>query len=81
MSAREGIQYVEALGQSIPEGNCARNNITHGPGKPLCVGMVELTATMVYNWRVLRWSSPQRERKEHSLHLFVESLRAHRASG
>eukprot|EP00974_Lingulodinium_polyedra_P096731 9375638-Lingulodinium_polyedra.AAC.1 len=45
-SARAGIQAVEALGQSIHEGSCARNNRTHGPNNPLCGGMVELTATM-----------------------------------
>ena len=43
--------------------------------------MVGLSATVVYNWRVLWWSLPQVQRKEHILHLFVESLRAHRALG
>ena len=43
--------------------------------------MVGLCATVVYNWRVLWWSLPQVERKEHVLNLFVKSFCAHRASG
>ena len=39
-----------------------------------------LSATVVYNWRVL-WYLPQVQRKEHILHMFVERLRAHRARG
>ncbi len=43
--------------------------------------MSGLTATMVYNWRVLWWSLPHVQRKEHLLRMFVNSLRDHRASG
>ena len=76
-----GIQSVEALSQSLHEGACARHNKSHGPGNPHCEGMTRLTATMVYNWRVLWWSLPKVQRKEHVLQMFVKSLRAHRASG
>ena len=43
--------------------------------------MAGLTATMVYNWRVLWWSLPQVQRTEHVLYMCVKSLRAHRTSG
>ena len=76
-----GIQSVEALSQSLHEGACARHNKSHGPGNPHCEGMTGLTATMVYNWRVLWWSLPKVQRKEHMLQMFVKSLRAHRAKG
>ena len=72
---------MEALSQSLHEGCCARHKTTHGPGKPQCGGMAGLTATMVYNWRVLWWSLPKVQRKEHLLHMFVKSLRARRTSG
>ena len=76
-----GIQSVEALSQSLHEGACARHNTSHGPGNPHCEGMAGLTATMVYNWRVLWWSLPKVQRKEHMLQMYVKSLRAHRAEG
>ena len=76
-----GIETVEALSQVLQEGDCARHKKTHGPSNPHCEGMAGLTATMVYNWRVLWWSLPKVERKEHLLHMFVKSLGAHRASG
>ena len=76
-----GIQSVEALTQSLHEGTCERHNKSHGPGNPHCQGMSGLTATMVYNWRVLWWSLPKVQRKEHVLQMFVVDLRAHRARG
>ena len=81
LSVCTGIQSVEGLSISISEGDCARHSRNHGPGNPQCEGMTGLTPTMVYNWRVLWWSLPQVQRKEHLLHMFVNSLRAHRASG
>ena len=81
LEACHGIQSVEALSRSLHEGNCARHNKTHGPGNPHCEGMAGLTATMVYNWRVLWWSLPKVQRKEHLLRMYVKSLRAHKASG
>ena len=40
-----------------------------------------MSATVVHNWRVLWCSLPQVQRKEHILHVFVESLGAHRTLG
>ena len=81
MTVCSGIRSVEALSIAINDGDCSRHGRAHGPGNEHCQGMAGLTATMVYNWRVLWWSLPQIPRKEHLLHMFVNSLRAHRASG
>ena len=81
LSVCTGIQTVEALSQSLHEGFCGRHKTTHGPGNPHCEGMAGLTAIMVYTWRVLWWSLPKVQRKEHMLQMFVKSLRAHRAKG
>ena len=75
------ILSVEALCRSLHEGSCARHNTSHVPGHPCCEGMAGLTATMVYNWRVLWWSLPKVQRKEHVLQMFVKSLRAHSQGG
>ena len=40
-----------------------------------------MSATVVYKWRVLLRLLPQLQRKQHIVHVLVESLRAHRASG
>ncbi len=64
----------------LSEGSCARHQKDHGPAKPQCGGMVGLTTTMVYNWRLLWWSLSWTQRKEHVLLLYVQSLRAHRAT-
>ena len=81
LSTCTGIQSVAVLDRLLDEGNCAKHNKDHGAENPHCRGMAGLSANMVYNWRVLWWSLPKVQRKEHVLHLFVNSLRAHRASG
>ena len=81
MSVCAGMQSVAVLSQTLDEGNCARHNKAHGPGNAHCRGMAGLSANMVYNWRVLWWSLPLVQRREHVLHFFVSSLHAHRASG
>ena len=40
-----------------------------------------MSATVAHTWRVLLWPLPRAQCKEHILHAFVESLRAHRALG
>ena len=81
LSVCTGIQSLEVLDRLLDEGGCGRHNRVHGPGNPHCGGMAAFTPTMVYNWRVLWWSLPWVQRKEHLLHFFVNSLRTHRASG
>ncbi len=75
-----GISTEAALERLLSEGSCAWHQKDHGPGNPQCGGMVGLTATMVYNWRLLWWSSSWTQRREHVLLLYVQSLRAHRAA-
>ena len=74
------ILSVEALCRSLHEGSCARHNTSHVPGHLCCEGVAGLTATMVYNWRVLWWSLPKVQRKEHMLRMFAKSLRDHKAN-
>ena len=81
LSTSSGIQSLESLSKSLHEGACERHNKAHGPNNLHCKGVGFLTATMVYNWRVLWWSLPQVQRKEHLLRFFVDSLRDHRATG
>ena len=81
LSVCAGVQSVTALTRTLEQGACARHNRAHGPGNPVCPGLGAFTATMVYKWRVLRWSLPWASRREHLLRLFHASLAAHRATG
>lgn len=81
LQACAGVSTEEEIARSLADTECAKHGRAHQPSNPGCVGLACFTVPIILNWRVLWWSLPKTQRKEHLLRTFRESLASHRAMG